>query len=336
VVVAGDVLEVRNNQKYMVNFSDGKQYNVSTGFARRVDRIKVAQLPAAVPDTLDIRDSLPPSALVPVGQASTAVHWEDDDALWDPFQAAASSPLQPTQQQQQQQQQQNASSSQKCLKGGSQVYLLSTSADATNGAMQYLINMLSDIKQVLEIPVHMDQSVDSAKLQSLVAAFVQPYKEVVRLSIINKNGNEPAKIELVGPKEYIPIIHGSIVQMFDTFTDTGLQVPSHWRFSGPVNPRSCELVRLDRQGKEYQDVEKRLHETLPNARVEHIERVQNMLLWTKFCEQAKNVRLINNGVDNIQLHFHGTRTVTPDTIYNGSVGFDFRHANESGTARRLL
>ena len=64
------------------------------------------------------------------------------------------------------------------------------------------------------------------------------------------------------------------------------------------------------------------------ANVSKIERIQNKFLYTKYDLCKKRMHEKNNGRVNEKWLFHGSRSVSPETIYKSEHGFDFRHAGQ--------
>ena len=85
---------------------------------------------------------------------------------------------------------------------------------------------------------------------------------------------------------------------------------------------------LDEEGEEYEWIAARFYQTMPNANITRIERVQNRLLWRKYISKSREMWQSGDGVLNEELLFHGSRTNDPKKIYQGDASFDMRLSND--------
>jgi len=98
--------------------------------------------------------------------------------------------------------------------------------------------------------------------------------------------------------------------------------PQNWE--NVSKTANCELKPVVQNSPEFKMISDRMFETMKNARIEKIERVQNKWLWQRYAHERKTIADKNNGrAMEVQL-FHGTRSTEPVQIYNGEVGFDMR------------
>ena len=96
--------------------------------------------------------------------------------------------------------------------------------------------------------------------------------------------------------------------------------PEYWE----VQTEEIVLKAVSHGSKEWKDVETLMHATLPSARIQKLERIQNKWLWEKYCFSKERMSQQNNGVINERELFHGTSTTPPEKIYKSRQGFDFR------------
>lgn len=90
---------------------------------------------------------------------------------------------------------------------------------------------------------------------------------------------------------------------------------------------NCELKLVSPSSKEWLSIETRIKETLPNAKIEIIQRIQNKWLWEKYQFSKSFMEKKNStGVNELQL-FHGTKTTLPSQIFNDESGFDMRYCS---------
>ena len=97
--------------------------------------------------------------------------------------------------------------------------------------------------------------------------------------------------------------------------------PSH--FEGQT--KACALTRLDDDSEEFAMVRQRVRDTMTNARVTRVDRVQNRRLFEKYEFEKKHMLCRSK---QCRLLFHGTRSIAPRDIYDGSDGFDMRFSKE--------
>ena len=99
-----------------------------------------------------------------------------------------------------------------------------------------------------------------------------------------------------------------------------VQPPSHWE----PQTEMIELKSVTRGTKEWTDVEQRIHESLPSAQVQTLQRIQNKWLWDKYRFSKDRMSEKNKGVVNEKQLFHGTSSTPPEKIFKSPQGFDFR------------
>ncbi|CAF3954733.1 unnamed protein product, partial [Rotaria magnacalcarata] len=103
--------------------------------------------------------------------------------------------------------------------------------------------------------------------------------------------------------------------------DDELRTPKEWG----DQKEGCKLVEIVRNDPSFANIENRMKETLKNVKIDKIERVQNVRMWSHFAfrrrELKKELRLKPSLQVEMEL-FHGTNTTPPTEIYNGEYGFD--------------
>jgi len=90
---------------------------------------------------------------------------------------------------------------------------------------------------------------------------------------------------------------------------------------------NCELKPLLPNSYEWNMIDKRMKETIPNIQIQKIERIQNKWLWEKYCAARRVLHKKNDGNVNEMNLFHGTSSNDPAKIYNGEHGFDMRYCS---------
>jgi len=147
------------------------------------------------------------------------------------------------------------------------------------------------------------------------------------------------ELKLIGAKYDIKISHKG-----DAVTLNGVQMPvlqalkdvthlarnlSNYKFSWPQDwePQKelCELKEVRPDTDIWTSVLKTMQQTIPTAKIVKLERVQNKWQWEKYWFEKERVQRKNN-VSTEKLLFHGTRTNTPNLIYDAEEGFDMRYS----------
>ena len=85
-----------------------------------------------------------------------------------------------------------------------------------------------------------------------------------------------------------------------------------------------ETFSVARDTSEWNRLKQRVRETMQDARISKIFRIQNKWLWDRFAVHKKRMYYKNNGCTNEKELFHGTRGHDPKLIYEGEEGFDMR------------
>ena len=103
--------------------------------------------------------------------------------------------------------------------------------------------------------------------------------------------------------------------------DTGsITFPPEWQ---PQTER-LKKIPVPPSSYEWSKIESQFKETLPNATIVDILRIQNKMLWQSYMQEAAKLKRRNNGVVNEKTLFHGTSSNDPSLIYNGEDGFEMR------------
>ena len=97
--------------------------------------------------------------------------------------------------------------------------------------------------------------------------------------------------------------------------------PLYWQ----VQSKACETFVVP-PGEEWNSYSHKLQDTMPNATIIQITRIQNRVIWERYSEEKKRLRVKNRGVVNELELFHGCRHTDPLTISNSEEGFDVRRS----------
>ena len=86
---------------------------------------------------------------------------------------------------------------------------------------------------------------------------------------------------------------------------------------------NLQLFVIEQDSAEWDKVEQYFKNTLPNADIQEICRIQNKWLWRRFINHKEQLCQKNQGISEKEL-FHGTRGNDPKLIYDSEVAFDMR------------
>ena len=104
-------------------------------------------------------------------------------------------------------------------------------------------------------------------------------------------------------------------------TSRSVSLPKHWEMQ-------CEKVTLksvSHGSEEWTEIETLIHMSLPSARIQTLQRIQNQWLWEKYSFSKERMHEQNKGITNEKRLFHGTSSTPPEKIFRSPQGFDFRY-----------
>ena len=116
----------------------------------------------------------------------------------------------------------------------------------------------------------------------------------------------------------------AVKEEIDRYHTTAEVVPSHWQ----PQSKTTELFILPQGAPEWSQVFQKFQQTMPQARITSVQRIQNTWLWERYVQHRKRLHLKNSGVVNEKELFHGTRNNDPKLIYEGEDGFDMRYSTQ--------
>ena len=105
--------------------------------------------------------------------------------------------------------------------------------------------------------------------------------------------------------------------------DNELDAPNEWG----DQTENLKIIEIPRNNPSFTRIENRMKETLPNVKIEKIERIQNLRLWSHYANRRREMKNDLSDTPNLQIEkelFHGTRTALPTEVYDGDCGFDMR------------
>ena len=100
-----------------------------------------------------------------------------------------------------------------------------------------------------------------------------------------------------------------------------LSAPLYWQ----VQSQPVEKFVVP-PSEEWNRYSQRLLDTLPNATIIQITRIQNRVIWERYLEEKKRTCIKNRGVVNKLELFHGCGRTDTLEISNSEEGFDVRHS----------
>ena len=136
-----------------------------------------------------------------------------------------------------------------------------------------------------------------------------------------------AKIKLLGTGEQIDKVMLLLRQLLLEAEKKALKVvdvPQNW------SPQTSDfvMIRIQKGTGEWDHVQGLVQATVPNAKIQSVERVQNMWLWEKYAFTKHRLSKKNLGVVNEKDLFHGTSSISPEKVLKSEHGFDFRKASQ--------
>ena len=107
-------------------------------------------------------------------------------------------------------------------------------------------------------------------------------------------------------------------------TQSDTQYPAEWE----AQTSTSQLFKLDRYSREWIRIITKFKETMPDADVISIQRIQNKWLWERYSQHKERIREKNNGEVNEKELWHGSSKSSSDNIYNSEEGFDMRFSSK--------
>lgn len=184
------------------------------------------------------------------------------------------------------------------------------------------------------VPLQSSSTMSLVKVKNVVTGSVENKEVMSHASALLALGERwkvvcnlsASKLEIFGTKKKVEdaVKEANQIISLGSFQD----YPADWNWGNSQSPSvECRLVALDRKSGEWTEIEKRVHETLPNVKILSVQRVQNPLSWIGYAASMKRVQ--GKGTSpNEMLLFHGTRSTPPSLIHDNQHGFDLKYANE--------
>ena len=124
-------------------------------------------------------------------------------------------------------------------------------------------------------------------------------------------------------------VQGEIIEFQSQSSSGSLsQMDEHYPPEWDFQTRTSELFDLNKHSHEWIQVTSLFRETMPDAKICTVKRIQNKRLWGRYKQQKDWIHEKNNGVVNEKELWHGSRKSSADNIYASEEGFDMRHSSE--------
>ena len=138
-----------------------------------------------------------------------------------------------------------------------------------------------------------------------------------------KDGKNIGKVlVLEGTTDSVQKTVMAVEEEIDRYLTSAETVPPEWK----PQSKTTELFTVAPGTPEWFHVVNKFKQTLPQARITSVLRIQNTWLWDRYVQHRKRLRLKNSGVVNEIELFHGTSNNDPKLIYEGEDGFDMRYS----------
>jgi O-acetyl-ADP-ribose deacetylase (regulator of RNase III) len=182
--------------------------------------------------------------------------------------------------------------------------------DSATISEQYSVNLNKDID------VHKEQIKSIATEQHIQINFGQECAGQLPMTLKGLKANvQEAKLKIT--------LYANDILKKHADDDNELDPPKEWG----DQKENLKLVEILRNDPEFVRIEKCTKETLSNVKIDKIERVQNLRLWSHYAFRRREIKNDLSLKPNLQIEmelFHGTRTTPPNEVYNGDCGFDMR------------
>ena len=142
---------------------------------------------------------------------------------------------------------------------------------------------------------------------------------------VPKPGGKGGKLlKLEGAKQAVEKVCNQVQEEIINYQASAedANLPPEWQ---KPQSKTTELFHLT-DGTELSKVAGRFLQTMPQARIASVQRIQNTWLWDRYVKHRERLQLKNGGVVNEIELFHGTRNNDPKLIYDSEDGFDMRYS----------
>ncbi|CAF1327135.1 unnamed protein product [Rotaria sordida] len=172
----------------------------------------------------------------------------------------------------------------------------------------FSINLSQDLED------HKEQLIKIAAQQQIEINFEQECSEQLQMTL------KGLKANVFEAKLKIALYAQDILKTHADNADE-LCPPEEWG----NQETECKLVEIPRDDPNFIRIETRMKETLDKVKIDKIERVQNMRMWSHYAFLRRELKKELHLMPNLQIErelFHGTNNTQPSEIYSGEYGFD--------------
>jgi len=131
---------------------------------------------------------------------------------------------------------------------------------------------------------------------------------------------DKTKITLTGLRMPVVQAKTDILELERTSSTTFRTPPSYW----DPQKENLEVKDVPKVSEMWNQIEKRMKETIASVQIHQIQRIQNLFQWEKYCFLKDRIQRKYDPQE--LLLFHGTRLNSPTIIYTGEDGFDMRYS----------
>ena len=124
-------------------------------------------------------------------------------------------------------------------------------------------------------------------------------------------------------------VQGEIIEFHSqSSTASAAQADIGYPIEWEAQTSTSQLFKLDRYSQERIRITSKFQETMPDADIISVQRIQNKWLWGRYSQHKERIHEKNDGVVNEIELWHGSRKSSSDNIYNSEEGFDMRFSSE--------
>jgi O-acetyl-ADP-ribose deacetylase (regulator of RNase III)/cold shock CspA family protein len=160
--------------------------------------------------------------------------------------------------------------------------------------------------------------------QAILVDQIQEQFNDMKVTLIERN-NIPIVV-LRGMRSSLTKASNAVLRRYTEFLIKGTETsfPGSWA----PQSRNQQLFDIKAQTAEFKAVASRLQETMPNAQLKRLQRVQYKSLWTSFQANRKAMEAKLGRATVSEQLFHGSGVVYPQTLLDNDVCFDKNFSNQ--------
>jgi len=142
---------------------------------------------------------------------------------------------------------------------------------------------------------------------------------------VEKSSTDPSDIHI---RSQLPDMdHTAEYRRVSTVAGRPIVLPQFW---SPVQNYTCQMFPVAEESEEFKKVEEMFRDTMPDAKIQVLQRIQNLLTLHKYYAENRKIASECYSTQPAQtehLLFHGTKNLSPTAIISSQEGFDTRLAS---------